>query len=180
MDKHYHNIKLHTHELEEETEEQKKRRKVMKAVFSVILAIMVLSFIIPYDVLNSLISSSELNGNSIETQSAKVLFKPETLTKLQDYYKANQLTEFKLCLTGFIKDGAYYVTDFYEPKILFKTPVSIHSEICNESTIIDLHTHPFKNCLFSEQDIMSFKNIMNKEVLGAVMCDTSRFNFYKN
>ncbi|MBN2420981.1 hypothetical protein JXB27_01745 [Candidatus Woesearchaeota archaeon] len=176
MDKHY-DLKLEKHELEEETEEKIKRKKIAAFVFSIFLALLMLSFIVPHDVLISLIESETINNNTIEKDDVKYYFKPDVLEALQKYYVEHQTAEFKLCLEGFVKDGSYYVTSFYEPKIYFNNPITVHSAICNESTIIDLHSHPLRNCIFSEQDIMTYR-MMNREMAGAVMCDIDRFNFY--
>ncbi len=183
MDKYYSHIALEKHELEEETEDQRKRAKTIKTVGSIVLAVLFLAFVIPHEVLFSLMSSNKLSENTISESNYTVYFKPEILDSLQTYYKEHQTSEFKLCLIGFTKNDStqesYYVTDFYEPKIYFMNPITVHSAVCNESTIIDLHSHPMRDCVFSDQDITTYK-LLGRNMLGAVMCDVDRFNFYKN
>lgn len=176
MDRHY-DIKIHEHELREETEEEIKKKKIITYVSGLFLVLICLSFIIPQDVLSSLVESRTIINSTIEKDNIKYYFKPDVLDALQKYYVENQDAEFKLCLEGFVKEEGYYITSFYEPVIYFKNPITVHSAICNESTIIDLHSHPLRSCIFSDQDITTYR-ILNRKTIGAVMCDVNRFNFY--
>lgn len=74
----------------------------------------------------------------------------------------------------------YKVYGFYIPKIFSNDVFSVTSQICNNKTIIDLHTHPILHCIFSEQDIKSYNQLKmsNPDLIMVLMCDEKRFNFY--
>jgi len=175
MDKHY---DFEDFEVKEETEEQLKRKQRIKTIGSIFLAFLMLSFVIPTDIIHSFAASKTITNNEIKLNNITILFKD--YEALRNYYFAHQLTEFKLCLTGTITNNTYEVTDMYAPRIIFATPTSVHSTICNQETIIDLHSHPFKECRASEQDSLSYNYYKrnNPNVLAAVMCDSDRFGFY--
>jgi hypothetical protein len=164
-------------EPKEESELQKKIRKITKTAISVLLIVLMLSFIIPQEVVSSLIESNKIENYQINLKTKTIYFTHDAYEKLKQYYFYNQLTEFKVCLTGEINGTNYFVTSFYSPTTFFKTPTSVSSELCNNETIIALHTHPYRNCIMSEQDILTYKKY--EKALGAVMCDTERFTFYE-
>lgn len=165
---------------EEETESQRRIKKISKYVIGAMLILMMLSFVVPFDVIFSLLESDKVKDGQIQLTDNRVLFKPEVLDELKEHYKANQMTEIKICLTGYIEEKDYKITGFYSPKTYFKTPISIRSDPCNDETIISMHTHPFRNCLFSYQDIVSYNYYkrINPKAMTAVMCDIDRFAFY--
>ncbi len=169
-------------ELEDETPAQKRIKKISKIVIAVMLILMLSSFVVPYDVLISMIESDVLKDNSLRLKDKTVMFKPEVLDNLTLYYIENQMTEWKVCLTGYVAGTDYRITGFYSPKTYFATPISVSTQKCSQETIITLHTHPFRNCLFSYQDIATYHNYkrINPKALTGVMCDIDRFAFYEN
>jgi proteasome lid subunit RPN8/RPN11 len=52
--------------------------------------------------------------------------------------------------------------------------------MCNKETIIDLHTHPFLHCIFSNQDIDSYEKYRkyNPDAIMALMCEENRVSMY--
>ncbi len=166
----------------EELPEVKPFPKSLKIILAVFLIVLMLSFLIPQEVTQSLAASNRIQNDEIPLQNAKIVFTNDIYEKLKVFYFQNQLTEIAMCLTGEIKDGNYIVTDFYAPKIFFKTPITVASQRCNQETIIMMHTHPFNDCLLSSQDIASYeayKNVNTKAIIG-VMCSADRFAFYGN
>ena len=161
----------------EESEFQKSVKKVLRILIGLFLIFLMLSFVVPQEVLLSLALSKTPENYVIDLGNKEIVFEKAAYERLRDYYFTHQFSEFKLCLTGKIQDEKYIIDDLYSPKIFLATPVSVHSVSCSDGTLIDLHSHPFRNCLFSEQDVVSY-NKLGKETIGAVMCDIDRFNFY--
>jgi hypothetical protein len=165
-------------EIPEETELQKKVKKIARFAISVFLIILMLNFLIPHDVINSIIEGKELKNYQISLKNTTILFDAATYEQLKQFYLSHQLTEFKVCLQGTIEDNTYKITSFYEPEIVFATPITVHAIRCDMSTIVDLHSHPFRNCVASAQDVMSKEKRINPSALSAIMCDIDRFAFY--
>ena len=167
-------------EVEEETPAQKRLKKISRFVIGLLLVLMLFSFIIPTNIVLSIIESKQVVNAEIQLEDRKVVFENNAYDRLKEFYLQNQLTEFKVCLTGDIKNNDYIVNSFYVPETFSKTPISVRSVFCDQNTIITLHTHPFKNCLLSTQDIVSFNRFrqINPKAITAVMCDTDRFAFY--
>jgi len=168
-------------EPEEETEAQKRFKRISKIVISIMLILMMFTFIVPLDVVFSLLASEKVTTNEVELGEVTIMFKNDVLDELKQFFLDNQMTEMKACLTGEVADSTYKVDSFYIPEIHFKTPISVSSALCNQETIITLHTHPFRNCLFSYQDITSYMYYkrINPKAMTAVMCDLDRFAFYR-
>jgi hypothetical protein len=166
--------------LEKESEFQRKIRKISRIAISIFLMLLMLSFLIPGDIIGSLIESKRINNYEIDLGAIKIIFEKDVYENLKDFYFNHQLAEESICLTGEVKNNNYIITSFHLPRTVFKTPISISSERCSQNTIVTLHTHPFKNCLLSIQDILSYNAYRktNPKAITGVMCDTDRFAFY--
>ncbi len=164
--------------LEEESEFQKKIKRIITIVLAIGLVLLMLSFLVPSDVLNSLVSEKKLSGYELNYGNLTIEFSPEVYKNLTSHYFSNQMTELKFCLLGEISNNTYLVNSYYLPSILYKTPISVESQICNNDTIIDLHTHPLNDCVFSSQDIDTYNAMKNGRIIGMVMCNTHDFNVY--
>lgn len=164
----------------DELEEESKLFKVLKFILGLFLILLMLSFLIPNDAVQSLVEQRQINNNKIEAGQLTVLFENNVYENLKDTYLKNQLTELSLCLRGKIINLTYSISSFYKPKIFFATPISIASSKCDENTIITLHTHPFNNCLFSYQDVISFNSYYDKQLLTVVMCSIDKFAVLSN
>lgn len=163
----------------EEPEEDSRAKKISKIIIALLLMSMLAYLVVPYDVLFSLLGSNKIKGSELILTNKTIMFKPDVLGGLREFYLENQMTEISICLTGYVKENEYRITGFYPPKAFFKTPISIMSEHCSNETIITLHTHPFRSCLFSYQDIVSHNSYKrtNQKAIAAVMCDVDRFAF---
>ena len=167
-------------EIEEETEGQKRARRIVKIILGLLLVFLLIGFLIPYEIPASLLEGKRLQDNQLIVNDVTIIFAGNTYESLKSFYLKNQFSEVALCLTGEINNKEYIINSFYQPKTFFQTPISVNSQQCNKETIITMHTHPFKNCLFSQQDIISYNNYKktNPNAITAIMCDTNRFAFY--
>jgi len=167
-------------EVDEESDRQRKIRKIYRYVIGAFLLLLMLGFLIPQTLVGSLIEGKKLKDDQLQSNGKSILFSPGVYENLREFYIKNQLTEVSLCLTGTVNGDQYIVDNFYQPKTFFQTPISVRSELCNQVTIITMHTHPFKNCLFSRQDISSYRNYVrrNPNAITSVMCDIDRFAFF--
>ena len=77
-------------------------------------------------------------------------------------------------------NGDYIINEIYIPKTYTQTSNEVVSEFCSKDTIVDMHSHPLKHCLPSEQDFNSFKSFkeISNNAIMSVMCERGRFNFY--
>ena len=162
-------------EILEESELQKKAKKTARIVVSLFLILIVLSFLIPNDVVQSLIEQKQIRGNKIESGKITVLFENDVYQDLKEVYLKNQLTEISFCLKGKIINSIYSITSFYRPQTYFATPVSVSSTKCDKDTIITMHTHPFNNCLLSQQDVLSYYSYKDERLITMVMCSADNF-----
>ncbi len=160
---------------EEESELQRRIKRIAKIIMSLFLIMLILSFLVPDDVLQSLIEQKQIKENRIESGKITILFEQDIYQTLKEIYLQNQLTEISLCLKGKIINNTYSVSSFYRPKTFFATPISISSAKCDENTIITLHTHPFNNCLLSYQDVISYKSYGDEKLITMVMCSIDGF-----
>src|SRR3989344_2748853 len=76
---------------------------------------------------------------------------------------------------------SYYITEVLIPITYEQTYRSVTSEPCPPNSIIDLHSHPFRRCLPSDQDFNNFKLFKEKnpDALMVVMCEDNRFGIYE-
>ena len=66
------------------------------------------------------------------------------------------------------------------PKAFGQSVSHVSAELCNSNTIVALHSHPYKRCIFSEQDIKSYEAArqINPDAIIGLMCEADRFGFY--
>ncbi|MEK6933175.1 MAG: hypothetical protein AABW56_05290 [Nanoarchaeota archaeon] len=171
-----------------ETEEEEKP-SIFRKVFIMILGTFLILLLVTYFSFNPLIEnifiglvkSDKIDNNIVNINSTnKLVFQNNTYNDLLNIFDDNIEREFKVCLVGNIEDGDYYINGIYTPKTFSQTSSEVVSEFCDKDTIVDMHSHPLKHCLPSEQDFESFKlfkNINNNAIMG-VMCEKGRFNFY--
>lgn len=158
----------------EEVPERRGMKKLLWVLTAVFILSIVIIYFLPGDVLHILegrIESSKLEGFTAEYDGGKVIFSEEVYNELKSLYLENQETEIKVCLTGEKVGEDYYITELYIPKTFSATVYSVVSEGCGDA-LISMHTHPFKHCLFSEQDIESSEGMIG------LMCEIDRFSFY--
>ena len=169
----------------EKTEKETKYRKVMIAAISIFLVLLVVPYFIFgnnifYIIEGKFVSEKIKNDFSVSFGGGKVVFENGTYSKLKEFYFASQKSEFKVCLVGKKEDKNYLVSDLYVPKTFGQSVSHVSAELCNSSTIVALHSHPYKRCIFSEQDIKSYKagKQINPDAIIGLMCEAGRFGFY--
>ena len=113
-------------------------------------------------------------------EGGRVLFDQGVYESLRRLYREHPRTEIKVCLLGDKLGRTYHVTGIYEPETYAQSVFSVTAENCPPNTIIALHTHPYRHCLLSVQDIQSYEasRRIHPEALVGVMCEESRFSFY--
>lgn len=157
-------------------------KRVMIGGIAIFLVILMLTYLVPTDIVAGLVASDTLKQDySVSLKNGgEVRFTQETYLTLQKIYFDNPETEFKVCLGGEHEGKDYFIDSLYIPKTHLKTFASVHSEQCNSETLIPLHKHPYRSCIFSEQDHRSheaFKKIQPHALMG-LMCESGRFTFY--
>ena len=113
-----------------------------------------------------------------------VIFEEEVYHELLVYYIAHQRYEFAACFFGnltFIdEEKTYFLTSMEIPHMYSQSLHRVISTGCSTETLVSMHTHPYKHCLFSGQDIESFFIFQERAPNGlyALMCEEDRFTFY--
>lgn len=129
------------------------------------------------------IASNALEDNEINFGEHLLLFYNNTGEELESIYnefQEEQLVETSVCLKGRIYNNTYAIQEIFYPKIFQATFTSVHFEPCPNDTIIMLHTQPYKSCLASEQDFITFEEskAKNKKLLMLIMCEERRYTLY--
>ena len=162
-------------------EHQIKIKKFLVCIIAITIIILLLTYItIDIGMLNQLTASKIIN-NKTKFKDLTIEFTNNTYKQILNIYLDQQPNEIKLCLLGTIKDKTYTITKIIQPKIIHQEFSKVESIPCPKQTIIDLHSHPRKSCIFSQQDIKSY-NINkqnNPNLLMAVLCDHNKINFYQ-
>lgn len=161
-------------------------KKISLFLISLFLIFLVLSYLVPgnniLNIIEGRFDSNEINDDFVINleNNSKVVFNFEIYKELRKIYLEEQENEFKVCLIGNKVGKTFYVSDLERPKIHSQDVFSVSAQECSDKTIIPLHSHPFKHCLFSSQDIKSyelFKKINEDGIIG-LMCEEKRFSFY--
>lgn len=172
-----------------ELPEESKLKKILFKIFligaSLFILFLFVSYLLPgnyiLDILEGRIVSAKLDNNfTLTLKDVKVIFEPEVYYELRDLYFKEQKNEFEVCLFGEKIENNYYINNMKVPKIDSQSFASVTAEMCDKDAIIPLHSHPYKHCIFSQQDIKSykaFKEINNDAIIGLI-CEVDRFNFY--
>ena len=151
------------------------------ASLSLIILVLMLSLSLPLDRIGSRIVSEKINEQYVLNldENRHIFLTKNVFEEIKNNFIKNK-NEFKMCLYGDFNNGNYQITGLYYPKIYSSSYKHVRSEICNSRTLISLHSHPSKFCIFSKADIVSyesFKKVNENGIIGLV-CDNDRFNFY--
>jgi len=171
---------------EEEKLKRQKRKKIVIAIISLFLATIVIVYLIPGNYVLSIIggqlASSKLDQNFVVEldNGGKVIFEAGVYAELKQLYLEEQETEFKVCLDGWKEGKDYYISGLNIPETYAQSFAHVSAELCSNNTIIPLHTHPYKHCILSEQDIQNYEAVkaVNPDAIIGLMCEIARFNFY--
>ncbi len=127
----------------------------------------------------------EANNTFILENKTTIQFSEEVYEQLFHLYITSQEHEFAACLYGNYSknengEKTYLLTSLMQPKTYRETFNQVISSGCDADAFIFLHSHPYKHCLFSEQDLQTHKSFAAKNPVGlsAIMCEEERFTFY--
>lgn len=172
--------------IEEKEEKPSLLKKIIIRGFTVLVIIMVLLYFTTNPLIRSLIvglfESSTIERDGIDIgKGNKLFFVNNSYEKLTEIYDANPEKEFKVCLKGKIADGNYFINEIYEPEMSFQRYNVVIAEPCPADSLVSMHSHPYRHCLPSQQDLQNFNDFKQKNpnALMAVMCEKGRFNFYR-
>jgi proteasome lid subunit RPN8/RPN11 len=133
-------------------------------------------------------ASHEIGGNFtlFIDKETKVVFSEELYLSLFDMFVNNQGHEFKACLYGTLETlnsglVIYSLNDVVIPEIYEQDVYHVVSAGCDSETLVSMHSHPYKKCLFSAQDVRSYQEFLEDapHALMAIMCEEDRFAFEK-
>ncbi|MEK6835527.1 MAG: hypothetical protein AABX55_00705 [Nanoarchaeota archaeon] len=173
----------------DENKEVEEKPKIFKKIFLIIIGVFLIILIVTYLLTNpiirsifvGLVESSKIKDNIVGIDfKNKLIFQNNTYDGLLNIYDNNPGLEFKVCLNGYIENGNYLINEVYIPETYLQTHNKVIAEPCPNDSLVDMHSHPLKHCLPSEQDFKSFKSFKerNDNAIMAVMCERGRFNFY--
>ncbi len=172
---------------DEEPQRPSLLRKIVLVLLSIILIILLMSYVFVTFPVKDIILGKEdsvvlINGTRIDMKdvSLSIVFETKTYKILEKAYLNNQEYEFSACLQGFISNGTYYITSMYQPVMYTRSFASVRFQQCSNDTLIVLHSHPYLRCSASEQDIETWDRTkeLNPDVLMVIMCDRERFSVY--
>jgi hypothetical protein len=134
-----------------------------------------------FPTLESIFESRESENNVIKIdQNTNIIFKEDAYSDLQQLYFKDLSKEFAVCLFGEKESNIYFVKEIFIPNTIDKSFNHIRFKSCPKETIILLHSHPFRRCIASEQDLMTLDNLKhnNNQSLIVIMCEQNRFSIY--
>jgi proteasome lid subunit RPN8/RPN11 len=175
-------------ELIEEFNEVHHKKKYKKHISFFMLGlslILILSYIYlsypVYDVLAGKIESQKINDNTIISRNINIIFQNQTEKIVFEAYKNNPDVETTLCMKGNVQDNNYYITEIYKPVIYSQSFRHVTHQACSQDTIAMFHTHPYKRCVGSSQDIRTLRNAQetNSDTIMIIMCEPDRFSIYR-
>ena len=162
-----------------EAEEKPLWKRIALALLGLFLLFLLLGyFLLPLDTLASLLESEEVENGLVE-QDVSVSFENGSYEVLLEKYQSYLTEEFKVCLFGEY-DGVYHITSVFDVVMHEQAFDHVVSEACPEETLIALHSHPYRQCLASAQDLKTLEKAqeVNPQALIGIMCEPERFSFY--
>ena len=169
-------------------EEIGKEESLIKKGIIALVAIFIIGLMLSYvfvvypigDIIKGRIESSQIKNEVIDLGNFSIFFENQTYSNIKKMYFDEQKTEFSMCLLGTKENDFYYVKSFYVPETYSKTFSQVSFKSCSQDTIILLHTHPYKSCIASEQDIQTLNETKkdNPNALMVIMCEPERFSVY--
>nr|MBA4405183.1 hypothetical protein [Nanoarchaeum sp.] len=166
-----------------EDEKPSKWNRFFIFFIGIFLIILILSyFLISYPlfpILESLFESRISQDNKIILDNFSIIFKNDTYRELQELYYSNQSTEIAVCLIG-EKKIDYFIYSLYSPETIEQSFDHVRFKSCTDDTLIILHSHPFRKCIASEQDLKMLNETKqsNNQSIIIIMCEPNRFSIY--
>lgn len=166
-------------------EEEPAWKKILVLLIGLFLLLLILSyFLVSYPIfpiLESIFESQESKGGEIKLEDFSIIFQENTFEYLQEIYLENQSVEFVACLKGEKIEGDYKINEIYQPYMNTQSFSHVSFKPCSKDTLILLHSHPFRRCIASQQDIKTLKELrgVNRDVIMVIMCEPNRFSVYE-
>ncbi len=166
-------------------------KKILLITVGIFLIYLMLSYVgVGYyilDIMEGQLTSNALEANytfTLENQTT-IQFSEEVYNQLFHLYITSQEHEFAACLYGNYSttnagEKIYSLVSLAIPDIYKESFNQVISSGCDANALIFLHSHPYKHCLFSDQDLETHKSFAAKNAVGlsAIMCEEERFTFY--
>ena len=166
-------------------EKPSKLSKIITALVGIFLLILFTSYFLLgsslFPILESIFESKEAKDNMIKIdKNTSIIFEGDTYSDLQNIYFEDVSKEFAVCLFGEKKSGIYSITEIFIPEIIEQSFNHVRFKSCPKETIVLLHSHPYRKCIASEQDLITLENIKqnNNQSLIVIMCEPNRFSIY--
>ena len=160
---------------------------ILKKIISIIILVFLLSLVVSYlllgyplsSILASNYESKIIKENTLNYGNVSIFFLEDSYLILKNHYLENEAVEIAACLKGY-KDTNYFIEEIYFPKVVAQSVNQIIFNECSSNTMIILHSHPYKKCIASKQDILTLseQKHKNNESLMIVMCSPNQFNIY--
>ncbi len=171
-------------EIHIEEEKESPIKKIIIMALAVFLILMFVSYIgISYGVghiIGGLAESSLIEDNLVDYGNGRLIFSDNVLEGLDEVYSNNRGLEFKICLGGELLGNTYYLDEIIYPEMHSQKYNQVVAEPCPSDSLVDLHSHPEKRCIASQQDMRHFENLKerNANALMVIMCEQDRINIY--
>jgi len=165
--------------------EEPKLKKILMFITTIFILFLIGSYFLLsyplYPIIGSMSESKLIENNTIELNNFSIVFTNNTYEKLKEVYLQNQEVEISMCLKG-IKNKDYIITSIYQPEIIEQSFNHVTFKQCSQDSLIMLHSHPFKRCIASYQDIKTLKDRrkINQDNIMLIMCEIDRFTIYIN
>ena len=165
-------------------------RPIFKKIFVALMGLFLIIIILSYFLLSpgarvaivGLIDSSVLEDDMSLSLNfgGHLYFINGSYETLLDIYNENELLEIKACLFGEKLNDDYFISEVVQPVIYSQSYTHVSAERCSNSSLVSLHSHPYKSCYPSHQDFVSFSYVKmeNNDSQMAIMCDKTRFNVF--
>ena len=115
----------------------------------------------------------------LEIDNTTLLFTQDLVDMMFATYRDNLNVETSLCLEGTTDGRVYNIISAYEPVIFSQSYTHVSHAPCSDETIVMFHTHPYKSCLPSEQDLLTLQRnqeLRNPDIVMLIMCEPNRFS----
>ncbi|MBT6995568.1 hypothetical protein HN865_05340 [Candidatus Woesearchaeota archaeon] len=166
-------------------EKDSKLRKILTIIGGLFLLFLLTSYFLLgsslFPILESVFESRESKDNVIKIdEDTSIVFEGDTNSHLQQIYFQDVSKEFAVCLFGEKESETYYVKEIFIPEIIEQSFNHVRFKSCPKETLILLHSHPFRKCIASEQDLTTLENLKqnNNQSLIVIMCEPNRFSIY--
>jgi proteasome lid subunit RPN8/RPN11 len=170
--------------LDELEEKESIFKKILVVLVAIFLLFLVLSYILAsyplFPIIASLSESKIAENETIKLEDFSIIFTEGTYEELQEIYHLDQSVEMAACLKGEYNQD-YIIDEVYQPEIFEQTFNHVSFKACSQDTLILLHSHPFRRCIASSQDLQTLENIKqrNPDSIMVIMCEPDRFSIYE-